>query len=1042
MMKSKKPDHKKQTGLQPKRPTIGLFVKSLGEFHATIQAGVTEVTGECGANFIMYVGEAVRNPGQNFEAQGNIIYNLVSPERIDGLIMVSSSIGSYVPTAEFTAFCRRYAPLPVVNVLEKLEGIPSVIIDDTKGLQDLITHLIVDHGYRRIAFLQGPQHNLEAKQRYQIYAEVLTKHNLPLDPALVVPGDYQVEAGMKSMQMLLDRNVTFEAIVAANDLAAIGALQVLEARDIHVPGDVAIVGIGDGTVNRVVPPPLSTVGRPLAAMGRKAAEMVLAQGQGEEVPQLVTLQSEMIIRQSCGCSSLAARQAVVQRVVPVDEGFEAVFSKQRDDILTAILKAIAPIFTEVEPARMSEWAEKLLDAFAAALMAANKEETPNVFLQELDRVLRQARHANRGVTAWQRAISVLQRHLRPYLANDDLVLADSLWQQARVVIGETAEQVVMFQMVQTEQRTQRLDRFSQTLITTFDMTKLMDILAEGLPPLPIPSAYLALFEDPAAPDEWARLMLAYDAANPAAPKRIDLPPEGLRFPARELAPPGMLPPDRRYNYVVEPLYFQDQQIGFVLFEMGAVVLIDRLTSVYDTLRGMISSALKGALLVQQEEKRFRQLQTVAKVSTTVSTVLDTTELLQKVVDLTKESFGLYHAHLYLFDESGENLVLAAGAGQVGRQMIAKGWSISRRQEQSLVARAARTGQGFIVNNVRETPHWLPNPLLPDTCSELAVPLMVGDYVLGVLDVQADEINYFTDDDIQIQSTLAAQIAVALNNASLFEQINRANAEIASLNERLKFENVRMTAELDVSRRLQQMLLPTKEELQQIKGLDIAGYMEPADEVGGDYYDVLKHNGSVKIGIGDVTGHGLESGVVMLMLQTAVRTLLTSGIDDPIRFLDIINRMLHANLQRMRVDKSLSLALLDYATSQENQMGRMRLSGQHEQLIVVRQGGQIELQNTLDLGFPVGLVTNIGQFVDELSIDLQSGDGVVLYSDGITEAENKAGDFYGLERLCTVVGQHWAQPAEVIKEAVVTDVRQFIGQQKLYDDLTLLVIKQK
>jgi serine phosphatase RsbU (regulator of sigma subunit) len=340
------------------------------------------------------------------------------------------------------------------------------------------------------------------------------------------------------------------------------------------------------------------------------------------------------------------------------------------------------------------------------------------------------------------------------------------------------------------------------------------------------------------------------------------------------------------------------------------------------------------------------------------------------------------------------------------------------------------------------PDWLPNPLLPDTYSELAVPLMVGDYVLGVLDVQADEINYFTDDDIQIQSTLAAQIAVALNNAQLFEQINQANDEIHTLNERLKEENLRMEAELNITRQLQQMLLPTEQELNQIESLDIAGFMEPADEVGGDYYDVLQHNGQVKIGIGDVTGHGLESGVLMLMTQTAVRTLLTSNEQDPIRFLDILNRTLHDNIERMAVDKSLSLALVDCSPYEPGKMRQLRLSGQHEQLIVVRKNSEIELVDTIDLGFPLGLEAGISQFINELSINLEPGDGVVLYSDGITEAENEAREFYGLERLCQIVSRHWAQTAAEIKEAVIADVRQFIGQQKMYDDLTLLVVKQK
>jgi sigma-B regulation protein RsbU (phosphoserine phosphatase) len=269
------------------------------------------------------------------------------------------------------------------------------------------------------------------------------------------------------------------------------------------------------------------------------------------------------------------------------------------------------------------------------------------------------------------------------------------------------------------------------------------------------------------------------------------------------------------------------------------------------------------------------------------------------------------------------------------------------------------------------------------------------------------------------------------------RLQAQNAEIQTLNKRLESENLRMEAELDVARQLQRMLQPTATEIQQVEELDIAGFMEPAEEVGGDYYDILNHNGSVKIGIGDVTGHGLESGVLMLMLQTAVRTLLTHEEKDPIRFMDTLNRTIYNNIRRMDIDKSLTLSLLDY------QPGQIRLSGQHEQLIVVRRNGQVELKETNDLGFPLGLEASIAQFVNELSINLESGDGLVLYSDGITEAENVNQEFYGLERLCQVVSQTWPDAsAETIKQAVVDDVVRHIGQQKAYDDLTLIVLKQK
>jgi sigma-B regulation protein RsbU (phosphoserine phosphatase) len=175
---------------------------------------------------------------------------------------------------------------------------------------------------------------------------------------------------------------------------------------------------------------------------------------------------------------------------------------------------------------------------------------------------------------------------------------------------------------------------------------------------------------------------------------------------------------------------------------------------------------------------------------------------------------------------------------------------------------------------------------------------------------------------------------------------------------------------------------------------------------------------------------------MLMTQTAVRTLMTSDEKDPVRFLDILNQTLHKNIKRMNVNKSLTLALLDYET------GCMRLSGQHEQLIVVRQNGQVELVDTLDLGLPLGLDDNIAQYIDETSIMLEPGDGVVLYSDGFTEAENELREFYGLEQLCQVISQNWSLSAEEIKQAVVDDVRRFIGKQTVYDDLTMVVIKQK
>ncbi|MEA5489712.1 MULTISPECIES: SpoIIE family protein phosphatase [Pseudanabaena] len=269
-----------------------------------------------------------------------------------------------------------------------------------------------------------------------------------------------------------------------------------------------------------------------------------------------------------------------------------------------------------------------------------------------------------------------------------------------------------------------------------------------------------------------------------------------------------------------------------------------------------------------------------------------------------------------------------------------------------------------------------------------------------------------------------------------KELIKANQEINSLNQRLTVENYRMSSELAVTRKLQEMILPRKKELNSIKELDIVGFMEPADEVGGDYYDVLQRNGRIKIGIGDVTGHGLESGVIMIMVQTAIRTLLINGEGNPVKFLSTVNQTIYENLQRMNCDKSLSLILMDYHDN------KLYISGQHESVIVVRSNGEIEIIDTDSLGFPIGLTDEITEFIFELEIQLDLGDIVLLYTDGIPEAENQSKQHYGLKRLIQVISEAHKKPIDQIREIVINDVREFIGSHKVYDDITFMVMKRK
>jgi PAS domain S-box-containing protein len=186
-------------------------------------------------------------------------------------------------------------------------------------------------------------------------------------------------------------------------------------------------------------------------------------------------------------------------------------------------------------------------------------------------------------------------------------------------------------------------------------------------------------------------------------------------------------------------------------------------------------------------KRAVELETVTELATAIATMTDAQAMLQTVVDEVKHRFNLYHAHIYLLNETGDTLQLTAGAGDAGRQMVSSKRAIALNAEQSLVARAARTKRGVVINDVAQEPGFLPNPLLPDTQAELAVPMLLGNSVLGVLDVQANRAGTFTNEDVRVQTILASQIATALQNARLLAQSEKARHELSQLTRRLTRE---------------------------------------------------------------------------------------------------------------------------------------------------------------------------------------------------------------------------------------------------------------
>ncbi len=563
--------------------TIGFVTANIHTGAArTLWPGVLDAARELDVNLLCFPGGGL-GVQADFESQRNALYHLASAENVKGLVSWASTIGVAISREEAIEFHRRFRPLPMVSLALPMEGIPALLVDSYEGMRAVIVHLIVVHGLDRLAFVRGPESHYYAQERYRAYTDVLQEYHIPFDPNLVTP-PMPWEAGSEAIRILLDERqlrplLDFQAVVAVSDLLALGAMRTLQARGWEVPGHIAVVGFNDSAEGHLSTPPLTSVSLPFYGQGYRAVEALLAQIQGKPVREQALLSSSPIIRQSCGCPAQRVMQAAAGQVSAADESFEAALPALKDTLIT-----------ELSGAGLGEWANHLFDAFAAQLQG----KASNAFLAAFDRILRQTVAVDGDVAAWQTAISMLRRHALPYLDGQARSRAEDLMGQVRVLIGDTAQRAQAYQQLQAERQAETLREIGQALITTFDVDKLADMLAERLPALGIASCYLVLYENPSGRSAQSlspsRLILAYTEAG-----RVELDPGGCHFATCQLVPEGLWP-NRRYSFVVEPLYFREEQIGFVLIEIGP-----QDGTVYEVLRAQISSALKGALLFQEAQ---------------------------------------------------------------------------------------------------------------------------------------------------------------------------------------------------------------------------------------------------------------------------------------------------------------------------------------------------------------------------------------------------------------------------------------------------------
>jgi signal transduction histidine kinase/DNA-binding LacI/PurR family transcriptional regulator/AraC-like DNA-binding protein len=570
--------------------TIGYLTPNIAEGNGLILwQNILAQTRAMGARLVTFNGGELRYP-EPFYQQANQVYELANRQQLQGLVIWTSSLASFIGPEGISQFCQHYAPLPVVGVGMPLPGIPSIILQSYQGMRQAILHLVQVHGKRRIAFIRGPEHHSDAQERLRAYRDIVAEYSLDTNPDLISPPCRWLEqdATQAMRQLIEERRVKFDSVVAVSDVLAYGALLYLQEKKIHLPQDVAIIGFDNNPIARVCTPPLTTVPNRMNERGIQAVRMLMALIHGEKVPDVIHLETSVKVRQSCGCQDpYIVHAGMPPQSMRLSEDTRSTVELQAD--FTARLQhQITSV--DITP----DWPVKLVEAIKTSL----DDQADAPFLTTLMGFLQPPAPTRADLREWQTVLNDLRQWIISLEQRDPerLERAERLIHQGRIMIGEITTRSRAYQELLRSRQLNSLHRLRQEISAAETLPNLMDNLASELPKLGITYGCLALYLDVDRPLDGVRLALAFNEKGRL--KEI----EGQIFaPPTRLVPPTMLEVAEADNIMVHPLYFGAEQLGFLIMDANAIE-----GTSHQVLREQISSALKNVLLIEQNLQLYLQ----------------------------------------------------------------------------------------------------------------------------------------------------------------------------------------------------------------------------------------------------------------------------------------------------------------------------------------------------------------------------------------------------------------------------------------------------
>lgn len=543
-----------------------------------IWQGVCNVAEKNGSAVHTFAGEAVKALEVEKDDPANKIYTLRN-DQFDGVIVYGGAIGQFLSNKDFTVYCQQFRNLPTVCIGTELGFGSSVVIDNYKGLYDLISHLIKDHNKKNIAFVKGPEGHPEAEERFEAYKKALIDNNIKFNPDYIAPGEFDPVSGQDAVKLFLDkRKLKIDAISAVDDDTIFGVFTELSLRNIKIPNEIAITGFDNIEQTEASTPSITTIRQPMFRQGVFAAEELFKLIEGNSMTRIV-IPTEVVLRESCGC---------------VPQSIKNMFNIK--NLSNKDKKSF-----NFDKAELTEWMEKAalkheIDSFQDDLFSQFKNLTDSLFTNNKEKFINTITYIiNKCLTekiTVDMAHDILTESSKFFHfngCNENLIHRDALIHGGRILIARAAERSEFSNRLAIHLEMSKIEGLIRDLNFSFSLKDLWAVFKNELPGVGVTSFYICEYTDEYKLN--AALMYGFSEKSQYYSQNYK------SFEAKTLLPEQLLKITVDINFIAVPLVFSDEQLGYMLFDLD-----ENKAQLSETLRWQVSAVIKRLKIMSDNEE--------------------------------------------------------------------------------------------------------------------------------------------------------------------------------------------------------------------------------------------------------------------------------------------------------------------------------------------------------------------------------------------------------------------------------------------------------